>query len=226
MERAASISTFTNGKIDGTSDRRRRAPYMSSHGTSAPAKPRWSEREAELLAVTLRHLQEHGYDRLTVEAVATEARSSKATMYRRWPSKMQLVLAAFVEGTRSSEVPPRTGSLRGDLIHIGLGVCEHLSEHASTMRAVLNELGRSPELSAAFQDEFVHQRRKVFDEVFAAAVGRGEIDAGMVNPEIQDLLAGYLVFRFLVSGRPPTKETVLALVDEVLLPSLTRNRKN
>ena len=61
----------------------------------------WSERETELLAITLELLQEHGYDRLSVEAVATKAKASKATMYRRWPSKADLVLAAFIEGTRS-----------------------------------------------------------------------------------------------------------------------------
>jgi AcrR family transcriptional regulator len=146
-------------------------------------------------------------------------------MYRRWPSKERLVLAAFIEGTSCSEVAPRTGSLRGDLIHIGTAVCEQSSEHASTMRAVLNELSRSPGLAEAFETEFVVQRRKVFDEVLADAVDRGEIDAEVINDELQDLLAGYLVFRFLVSGRPPTSKTVIALVDEVLLPSLTRNRR-
>jgi AcrR family transcriptional regulator len=185
----------------------------------------WSEREAELLATTLRLLQEHGYDRLTVEAVATEAHSSKATMYRRWPSKAELVLAAFIEGTRGSEVPPRTGSLRGDLISIGVSVCQQSRDHASTMRAVLNELTHNPALSEAFQDEFVHQRSLVFDEVIADAVARGEIDAEVINTDFHDLLAGYLVFRGLVSGRPPTEKTVHALVDDVLIPSLTRNRR-
>jgi AcrR family transcriptional regulator len=187
---------------------------------------RWSERESELLATTLRQLQEHGYDRLTVEAVATEARSSKATMYRRWPTKAQLVLAAFIEGTRVDEVPPHTGSLRGDLIRIGTSVCQQSCEHASTMRAVLNELTHNADLSEAFQQEFVRQRSLVFDEVIADAVARGEIDAEAVNDDFHDLLAGYLVFRGLVSGRPPTEETVRALVDEVLLPSLTRNRRH
>jgi AcrR family transcriptional regulator len=58
----------------------------------------WSPREAEILAVTVELLQEHGYDRLTVDAVASAARASKATVYRRWPSKAELVLAAFIEG--------------------------------------------------------------------------------------------------------------------------------
>ncbi len=75
------------------------------------AESPWSPRESELLAVTLELLQEHGYDRLSLEAVATTARASKATLYRRWPTKAELVWAAFVEGTRQVAVDPDTGTL-------------------------------------------------------------------------------------------------------------------
>ncbi|GJF11744.1 putative HTH-type transcriptional regulator [Mycolicibacterium cyprinidarum] len=187
---------------------------------------RWTAREAELLAVTLELLQRHGYDRLTVEAVATQAKASKSTMYRRWPSKADLVLAAFIEGTRDTAVPPHTGSLRADLLEIGRSVCQHGREHAGTMRAVVNEMSHSPALAAAMQDEFIHQRKLVIDEVLAAAVKRGEIDPAALNDEIYDVLPGYLVFRSLVSGRPPTEETVRLLVDDVLMPSLTRTRSH
>jgi AcrR family transcriptional regulator len=197
----------------------------SAHVTSTSSStPCWTAREAELLAVTLRLLQEHGYDRLTLEAVATEAKASKATMYRRWPSKAELVLAAFIEGIRVLTVLPHTGSLRGDLLDIGAQVCEQARQHASTMSAVFTELSRSPALSAALQDEFVHQRRLLMTEVLNDAADRGEIDAEVISDEIWDVLPGYLVFRFLIPGRPPTDETVRALVDEVLMPSLTRTR--
>jgi AcrR family transcriptional regulator len=184
----------------------------------------WSEREAELLAITLELLQEHGYDRLSVEAVATKAKASKATMYRRWPSKADLVLAAFIEGTRNSAVPPHTGSLRGDLLEIGRATCEQAQVHTRTMRAVLNEMSHSPGLQAVMQEKFVLQRKLVLDGVLADAVARGEIDAAAIDEEIFDLLPGYLVFRALVSDRPPTGDTVRILVDDVLLPSLTRVR--
>lgn len=189
-----------------------------------PSTSPWTAREAELLAVTLELLQQHGYDRLTMEAVATQAKASKATMYRRWPSKADLVLAAFIEGTRVMAVPPRTGSLRTDLLEIGTLVCRQALEHAGTMRAVLNEMSHNSALSAVMEDEFVRQRKLMIDEVLADAVKRGEIDAAAVNDEIFDLLPGYLVFRALVSGRPPTEKTVRTLVDEVLMPSLTGGR--
>jgi AcrR family transcriptional regulator len=174
--------------------------------------------------VTLRLLQQHGYDRLTLEAVAAEAKASKATMYRRWPSKAELVLAAFMEGICVGAVLPHSGSLRGDLLDIGAQVCEQSHQHASAMSAVFTELSRNPGLSAALQDEFVHQRRLLITEVLNDAVDRGEIDGEVISDEIWDVLPGYLVFRFLMPGRPPTAETVRALVDEVLMPSLTRTR--
>ena len=108
------------------------------------AESPWSPREAELLAVTLELLQEHGYDRLTVDAVAMTARASKATIYRRWPTKAELVLAAFVEGTRHVAVDPDTGSLRGDLLRLGERISAHVSSHASTIRAVLVEVSEAP----------------------------------------------------------------------------------
>lgn len=180
----------------------------------------WSAREAELLAITLELLQEHGYDRLTVEAVATRAKASKATMYRRWPTKADLVLAAFIEGTRASAAAPNTGSLRGDLLEIGRWTCGQALEHMRTMRAVLNEMSHSPALQEVMQQKLIQHRNVVIDSVLADAVARGEIEASVINQEIYDLLPGYLVFRALVSDRPPTQETVRVVVDDVLLPSL------
>lgn len=193
---------------------------MISKGSCDESRCPWSEREAELLAITLELLQQHGYDRFSVEAVATTAKASKATVYRRWPTKADLVLAAIVEGIRSAATPPNTGSLRGDLLSIGRATCEQALEHMRTMRAVLNEMSHSPALREAMQQKFVLQHTLVIDAVLAAAVERGEIEASAINHEIYDLLPGYLVFRALVADRPPTEETVRVVVDDVLLPSL------
>src|ERR1700679_4113552 len=106
----------------------------------------WSPREAELLAVTLRLLQQHGYDGLTVDAVAASAHASKATVYRRWPTKAELVSAAFIEGCRQIAVHPKTGTLRDDLLQLGHVISRQTSEQAGTTRAVLVEISRHPAL--------------------------------------------------------------------------------
>ncbi len=185
---------------------------------------RWTAREAEFfLAVTLRLLQQHGYDGLTVEAVAADAKSSKATIYRRWPSKAELVLAAFVEGTRAREAPPHSGSLRSDLLQIGDWFCDQSGQHASTVRAALTEVSRNPALGAALEDAFVHRPKLLVADALVDAADRGDVDSRVIVDEVCDLLPGYLLFRYLFSRRPPTAETVRALVDDVLLRGLTRS---
>lgn len=191
----------------------------SNGGADSP----WSPREAELLAVTLQLLQEHGYDRLTVEGVATTARASKATLYRRWPTKAELVLAAFVEGTRQVAVAPDTGTLRGDLLRLGESISAHACAHAGTIRAVLVEVSRSAELDAMMQQQFLEQRKALMEHVLAQAVDRGEIDASAVTEDLWDVLPGYLIYRSILTGRSPTRRTVHDLVDNVIIPSLTRH---
>jgi AcrR family transcriptional regulator len=198
---------------------------MTQTADRAAESPLWSPRETELLAVTLQLLQEHGYDRLTVDAVANVAKASKATVYRRWPSKAELVLAAFIEGVRQVAVPPETGTLRGDLLRIGELVCEQAGQHASTIRAVLVEISRNPALNDVMQRHFIAQRHELIQYVLQQAVDRGEIDAAAISDELWDVLPGYLVFRSVIANRPPTPRTVQALVDDVAIPSLTRHAK-
>ncbi len=185
----------------------------------------WSPREVELLAVTLQLLQEHGYDHLTIDAVASAAHASKATVYRRWPSKAELVLAAFIEGVRQVAVAPNTGTLRGDLLQLGETCGQHGLEHASTIRAVMVEVSRHPALNDALQEQFLKQRKAMIQHVLQQAVDRGEIRQDVVTDELWDLLPGYLIFRSIIPGRPPTRRTVQALVDGFLIPGLTRSSK-
>ena len=198
---------------------------MSGTAQRVKAASPWSPRETELLEVTLQLLQEHGYDRLTVDAVAARARASKATVYRRWPSKAELVLAAFIEGVRQVAIHPETGTLRGDLLAIGESCREQASQQAGTIRAVLVETSRHPALQDALQSQFLEQRKALIHDVLRDAADRGEIDPSVISDELWDLLPGYLIFRIVMPARNPTPETVRVLVDEVVIPSLTRNRK-
>ncbi len=194
-----------------------------TQSSDVDAESPWSPRECELLAVTLELLQEHGYDRLSLEAVATTARASKATLYRRWPTKAELVLAAFVEGTRHVVVDPDTGTLRGDLLKLGEQIRDHVSLHALTIRAVLVETSRSGELDAMMQEQFLEQRKALMAQVLARAVERGEITASAITEDLWDVLPGYLIYRTVLTGRTPSQKTVHDLIDNVLIPSLTRH---
>jgi len=191
-------------------------------GRYAQSSP-WSPREAELLAVTLRLLQEHGYDRLTVDSVASTAHASKATVYRRWPSKAELVLAAFIEGICQVAVAPQTGSLRGDLLQLGEACCQQGYQHAGTIRAVLVEVSRDPALSDALRHQFLDQRKALVQHILQQAVDRGEIAEAALPDELWDLMPNYLIFRSIIPGPSPNRHTVRLLVDDIILPSLTRS---
>ena len=183
----------------------------------------WSPREAELLAVTLELLQEHGYDRLTLDGVAAAGRASKATLYRRWPTKAQLVMAAFIEGTRVVAIDPDTGTLRGDLLALGEQILAHVSTHAGTIRAVLVEVSRNAELNAIMQEQFLAEKKALMAHLLARAADRGEIDASAITDDLWDVLPGYLIYRSVLTGRAATRRTVREVVDNVLIPSLTRH---
>ena len=198
---------------------------MTRSAAHAAESSPWSPRETELLAVTLGLLQQEGYDGLTVDAVAAAARASKATVYRRWPTKAELVLAAFIEGVRQVAVAPETGTLRDDLLQMGETICEQVRAHASTMRAVLVEVSRNPALNDVMQHQFLDQRKALFKHVLGQAVERGEIDAADITDDLWDLMPGYLIFRSIWSGRTPTRRTVQSLVDDVMIPSLTRRTR-
>lgn len=178
-------------------------------------------RENELLAVTLQLLQQNGYEGLTVDEVAATARASKSTVYRRWPTKAELVLAAVMQGMSQVAVAPGTGRLRTDLLAVGEAISEQARTHATTMRAVLVEASRNPALNAVMQQQFA-QRQNLINHVLAQAVDRGEIRAEAINDDLWDLLPGYLVFRAVIEDRPATRGTIEALVDDVILPSLMR----
>lgn len=180
----------------------------------------WSPREAEILAVTLRLLQEHGYDQLTVDAVAGAAHASKATVYRRWPSRPNWCWppsSRRAPGGRPAEHRHAARRPAGP----GETVCEQVGHHASTIRAVMFEVSRHPALNDALQHQFLDQRRPLIEHVLHQAVDRGEISADAISDELWDLLPGYLIFRSIVPTRPPSRRTVQALVDGFLIPGLT-----
>lgn len=196
---------------------------MVSPSTTEPgsAAPRWTEREVELLTVTLDLLHENGYDRLPIDEVAARARASKATVYRRWPTKADLVIAAVSHSLRQTVVAPNTGSLRGDLLRMAELITRQATALAGTLTAILIEVRRNPHLSAVVEQRLLHEKRPITQKILQQAADRGEIHPSKIDTDLWDILPGYLLFRFLMPGRPVTAETVRALVDEILLPALT-----
>jgi AcrR family transcriptional regulator len=184
--------------------------------------PSLTPREEELLAATLEVLRETGYDNLTMDKVVARAHASKTTVYRRWPSKAELVCAAFAHQVRGTATLPDTGSLRGDLLQLAEIITRDAGLYASTIAGILAASSRSPQLRELLVEDLYRDRRDQVHTVLHRAVDRGEILPQVISEDIWDVLPGYISFRMLQHGRVVTAETLRALVDELLLPSLTR----
>ena len=117
------------------------------------------EREGEIFTAVVALLVEAGYDKLTFDAVATAVRASKATLYRRWPTKADLVLDAVAGHLPvEPEVDDDTGSLRGDLLAQACrpgGLCD---DSPAVLGALIPAMHRDRDLFAAFRERFVQPK--------------------------------------------------------------------
>ncbi len=170
----------------------------------APGRPRDPETESRILDVTLRLLREEGYNRMSVDAVAIEARVSKPTIYRRWPSKADLATAA-IRTLRLLEPPADTGSTQGDLIHTLENFSRSLlrPNGMSLIGTVIAEEGHTPELIALFRERLVFPRRAMLREILDRAASHGELRSGIDLDCAVNMLVGAFYARYLVNSKVP-----------------------
>ncbi len=183
-----------------------------------PGRPRSRELDTSILDAAIELFADLGYDGLCVEAVAARAGVSKATIYRRYASKAELLIAAATVISRSVKGPlPDTGSLRGDLAALGAGYRRLLedSEAGRAIPAMIVARHRDPELATAYRS-FIAERRAEAAGVVTRGVARGEIRADADVGLLVDLVAGPLFYRILVNGDKVEPGYVDGIVDAVL----------
>jgi AcrR family transcriptional regulator len=180
-----------------------------------PGRPRSEAAEKAILDATLRLLAELGYGGLTMDKVAAEAKVSKATMYRRWPSKVHLVITAF---SQLPELPcPDTGDLRQDLIEV-LGSFLLITQNTSlagVLPTLAGERARIPEL-ADYLDVATRQRREPVKTVIASAIKRGDLPATTDIELAIDLIMSPLVMRIFFTNNPADLNFLKQVIDIVL----------
>lgn len=168
---------------------------------------------------TLDELAAGGYAALTMEKVAERARASKASLYRRWPTRMELVMETVYHMLPDPTATPDTGELRGDLI-AGLQQMARLlaGPAGEALRGVLSDVLSDPARTAEVRRHSQGNGRRIMQEIARRAVERGEIKAESVTP--QRLLAGQALLRhhFLFDHGPIPDELIVQIVDEVILP--------
>lgn len=195
---------------------------MTPEAAAAAARPRIEgDREQEILDAALAVLTEHGYDRLTMDAVAQRAKASKATLYRRWNSKAMLVVESLARMKTTPEVLPDTGDLRSDLMaaFCGLG---GLTDHdtTSTFGAVVTAVTTDPEFAAEFRKQVVGPKSEVSRTIFERARARGELRPDIDLDIIVPALSGIVLHRVFVLGEQPDAALIERAVDQIILPAV------
>ena len=180
------------------------------------------EREAELYAAVLDLLREVGYDALTMDAVAARTRSSKATLYRQWGGKPELVAKAIRHNKPGSIADIDTGSLRGDLHALTSREDDcTMQQNAALMRGLFMAVHANPDLLQAFRELLVEPEMEEFHRVVRRAVDRGEVRADCPALDyVVHLLIGAFATRTLIDDQPPTQRFLISYIDAVVLPAL------
>ncbi len=186
-------------------------------------------RDPEILDAALDVLAETGYDGMTVDMVAARAKAGKATLYRRWPSKSELVLDAVACMKKSDLDParlPDTGTLRGDLVAlIRTPSIQDGDKKLRIMTGLVSMLSKNPELADAARAAIVEPRAAVTRALLLRAIERGEIPADCDVETLSLVSASMAMYRTMILQRPVTREFLISVLDGVILPAVGLTRQ-
>jgi AcrR family transcriptional regulator len=192
---------------------------------TARTRPADSHRVAAICDAALELLQDVGYDRLTVDAIAARAHASKATLYRHWPQgKAQLVVTALKSRSAPPVICADTGSLRSDLLALLGGVAAALTrEDVGLMAGLLLAMRSDEELATAVREQVLEDKEHLAEQLVARAVDRGEAVRPDAAALLHELLPALLFTHPLLHGAPIDEPYLKHVVDDVILPVLTHS---
>ncbi len=199
---------------------------MTEQAQRTRQRRRGEELEAALLEAAWQELVKAGFARLTMESVAARAKTGVAVLYRRWPNKDDLVIAAIRHyGTTHPVDLPDTGSLRGDMIALLSSFSGTRVSFAAIISAVFSGLLASSGLTPAQVREKVLADRPLWsDQVFARAHERGEIDLVRIPPAVLTMPFDLMRHDMLMTYKPIPPERILAIVDDLFMPLVAIKR--
>jgi AcrR family transcriptional regulator len=181
-------------------------------------------RDSDILDAALDVLAETGYDGMTIDMVAARAKAGKATLYRRWPSKPDLVLdavACMKAGAYEPAELPDTGTLRGDLVAMVKPPSMRDGERKmKIMAGIVSMLARSPELADAAREALVEPRAAINRILFQRAIDRGEIAADVDLERLCMIGPAMVAYRVLMLRTPVDRAFLLGTIDQIILPAV------
>jgi AcrR family transcriptional regulator len=180
-------------------------------------RPRIERYDEDILDAAMAILLEEGYQGLTIDGVAARAEVGRPTIYRRWPSKAALVVAALARSTGLAPAPD-TGSLRGDLLAVQRHQVALMNSDVfrRVMPGLIADLTTDPELSQSYLAEYIAPRRQSVWDALDRGIDRGELSADVDRAFISDLLTGPLFYKALGRGERLERRAADRTVDVVL----------
>ncbi len=181
-------------------------------------------RDPEILEATIDVLAETGYDGMTIDMVAARAKAGKATVYRRWSSKSELVIDA-VACMKNADIDfdelPDTGTLRGDLIAmIKPHSIEDAKKKLQVMAGIVSMMSNHPELTDAMRAIVVEPRARVNKFFLNRAIERGEIPSDIDIDLLAMVSASMASYRTLMLRKPVDRAFLISVIDGVILPAV------
>ena len=172
-----------------------------------------------IFEATLNELAEVGYAKLTMERVSARAGASKASVYRRWPSRMELVLDAVHHLAPDPTDMPDTGSLRGDALAFMRTAADLLAgPGGEALRGLLGDALADPSRTLELRRHSRGTGHRVMEEITRRAVERGEINSDAITSRRLDVAQAMLREHFLFHGPPIPDAVIVEIVDETVLP--------
>lgn len=185
-------------------------------------RPRDPSRDEAIIDAAIDLLVGGGYDRLSMEGVAAAAGVGKATIYRRWSSKPELVIDALTTLKPAMDIID-TGSLEGDIELMIITSCNpHSQRLQRVMMSICSALPREPELLEAFRSRFTEPRIARITEMLERARGRGELGPDVDLAMAASLVPALMLQRAFTTGEPASRVYAEQIVGSVLLPVLGR----
>ena len=185
-------------------------------------RPRDPSRDEAIIDASIDLLVREGYDRLSMEAVATAAGVGKATVYRRWSSKAELVIDAMATLKPAIDTID-SGSLDGDIeLLIAASCSPHTERLLQVMASICSALPREPELLEAFRVRFTEPRIARISDLLLRARDRGELGPEVDVAMAASLVPSLMLQRVLMTGQPAGRAYAEKVVGSVLLPVLGR----
>lgn len=189
--------------------------------TRGPSRSEASEQA--ILDAALSLVAEVGYDRLSMDAVAERAHASKATIYRRWSGKAEVVAAAMRQRAANDHDEIDTGSLRGDLLAHLQTACATMSEQDGALIAgLIRAMQSDPELAQLIRAQMLDSKVATQREVVSRAVARGELAGDSDVTTASEVMMSVVFARLLLTGGTLDEAFCVHLTDDILIPLLRR----